>query len=98
MDKHYYVYMLASAKHGHLYIGMTNNLIRRVWEHRNHAVDGYTKTHDITLLVWFEQHTTAENAIKREKRLKKYLREWKCNLIEQDNPHWVDLFDALANK
>ena len=87
---------MASAKHGTVYIGMTSDLIRRAWEHRNHVLEGFTDDHDVTMLVWFEQHATAENAIKREKTLKKYKREWKCNLIEEENPHWADLYDSVA--
>lgn len=92
----YYTYLMASKPGGTLYIGMTNDLVRRVWEHRNHAVDGFTKRHGIGMLVWFEVHATAEAAIKREKRLKRYKRDWKIELIEADNPDWDDLYDRIT--
>jgi putative endonuclease len=92
----YYTYIMASSKYGTLYIGMTNDLIRRVWEHKNHCVDGFTGRYDVTDLVWYEIHSTAENAIKREKRLKRYLRQWKISLIEENNPQWHDLYDDIA--
>jgi putative endonuclease len=92
----YYTYIMASGKNGTLYIGMTNDLIRRVWEHKNHCVDGFTGRYDVTDLVWYEIHSTAENAIKREKRLKRYQRQWKISLIEENNPQWHDLYDDIA--
>jgi len=87
---------MASGRNGTLYIGMTNDLVRRVWEHKNHAVEGFTDKHDVTMLVWFEVHATAEAAIKREKRLKRYKRVWKLELIEADNPDWDDLYGVIA--
>ncbi len=91
----YYVYVLASKKHGTLYIGVTNNIIRRVYEHRQHLVAGFTKQHDVTKLVYFEQFESVEDAIVREKRLKTWKRDWKIRLIEERNPEWVDLFGSL---
>jgi len=91
----YYVYILASRKHGTLYIGMPNNLIRRVHEHRKHAVPSFTEKYDVTNLVWFELHATAESAIRREKLLKRYKRQWKIDLIEAENPEWNDLYQSI---
>jgi putative endonuclease len=92
----YYVYILASKPQGTLYIGVTNDLIRRVYEHRTHAAPGFTSHYDIHHLVYFESTENVESAIHREKRLKKYPRAWKCNLIERTNPNWDDLYPALA--
>jgi len=91
----YYVYILASRKYGTLYIGMTNDLIRRTHEHRTHAVPSFTEKYDVTNLVWFESHATAESAIKREKLLKRYKRQWKIALIEAENPEWNDLYHSI---
>jgi putative endonuclease len=92
----YYVYLMASHKHGTLYIGVTNNLIRRAYEHRTNAVGGFTSRYHIHRLVCFECYDDALTAIAREKEIKKWRREWKINLIEQTNPEWVDLFETLA--
>jgi len=92
----FYTYMLASKRNGTLYIGMTRDLVRRVWEHKTHVVPGFTNDHSVTLLVWFEAHATAEAAITREKRLKRYKRQWKIELIEAANPTWRDLYDDIA--
>jgi len=93
----FYVYILASKKYGTLYIGVTSNLIRRVHEHRTHAdTKSFTTQYNVTRLVYFEAHDSAEAAITREKQMKKWEREWKINLIEQSNPNWDDLFDSLA--
>ena len=91
-----YVYMLASQKNGTLYIGVTNDLVRRVYEHKLAVVDGFTKQYGIKDLVWFEVHDGIETAIRREKRLKKWPRLWKIHLIEKANPAWRDLFEELA--
>jgi putative endonuclease len=96
MDRTYFVYILASAKHGTLYIGVTRDLLGRVWTHREHLVPGFTKKYAVTRLVWFEAFDSPAAAIQREKTLKKWLREWKCNLIERENPDWADLFTALS--
>ncbi|MBI5128290.1 MAG: GIY-YIG nuclease family protein [Rhodopseudomonas palustris] len=92
----YYVYMLASGKHGTLYLGVTNDLVRRVYEHRSHAVPGFTSRYDVGALVWFEIHDDAIAAITREKQLKKWRREWKVRLIEAENPDWIDLYPEIA--
>jgi putative endonuclease len=91
----YYVYILASSKHGTLYIGVTNDLIRRVHEHRSDVADGFTKEHGVHKLVYFEETESVESAIRREKRLKKWPRDWKLDLIERHNPEWVDLYPGL---
>jgi len=96
MEKYYYVYILASQRNGTLYIGITSNLIKRVWEHKNKFVDGFTKKYNINKLVYYEQYSDPENAIKREKRLKKYNRKWKLNLIEEVNPNWKDLYEEIT--
>ena len=93
----YYVYILASRKHGTLYIGVTNNLVRRVYEHKTDAVSGFTSRYGVRLLVWFESYDDVINAITREKELKKWRREWKINLIERSNPQWVDLYAGIAS-
>jgi putative endonuclease len=93
----YYTYIMASERNGTLYIGMTNDLVRRAWEHKNHCFEGFTEKYEVTLLVWFEQHSTAKNAIKREKRLKRYERKWKLDLIEKENPDWNDLYEEISS-
>ncbi|TNE66388.1 MAG: GIY-YIG nuclease family protein [Alphaproteobacteria bacterium] len=92
----YYTYMLASGRNGTLYIGVTNDLVRRVWEHKQHATPGFSDRYDVTSLVWFEVHTTAEAAITREKALKRYKRQWKLQLIEAGNPDWRDLYEDVS--
>ncbi len=91
----YYVYILASRPNGTLYIGMTNDLVRRVYEHKEELADGFTKRYGVKTLVYFEIHETAEQAIRREKTLKRWLRDWKIALIENDNPYWDDLYQQL---
>ncbi len=86
------VYIMASRKHGTLYVGVTSELLNRAAQHREGAIDGFTKQYGIKGLVWYERHDGIAAAIHREKRLKKYKREWKINLIERDNPNWDDLF------
>jgi putative endonuclease len=92
----FYVYILASRIGGTLYIGVTNDLVRRVGEHRLELAEGFTKKHDIHRLVYFEQFDDIENAIRREKRLKKWNRDWKIRLIEELNPNWNDLYPGIA--
>jgi putative endonuclease len=92
MDKNYYVYILASRRNGTLYIGVTSDLIKRTWEHKNKVIEGFTKRYSVDKLVYFEQFSDPENAIKREKRLKKYNRKWKLELIEKENPEWRDFY------
>ena len=92
----FYVYILASRIGGTLYIGVTNDLVRRIGEHRLELVNGFTKKYEIHRLVYFEQFDDAENAIRREKRLKKWNRDWKIRLIEKSNPNWDDLYPGIA--
>ena len=96
MGKNYYVYILASKRNGTLYIGITSDLVKRIWEHKNKVVKGFTAEYGIDKLVYYEEYSDPENAIKREKRLKKYNREWKLNLIERINPDWKDLYNELV--
>ena len=95
MEKTYYVYILASARNGTLYIGATSDLSRRVWEHREGAIPGFTKKYGVKRLVYYEMFGDVRDALDREKRLKKYKREWKINLIQQHNVEWDDLYDLL---
>lgn len=95
-EKHLFVYMLASQKNGTLYIGVTSDLVQRVWQHRNDVADGFTRQYGVHRLVWFEVHPDAVSAITREKQLKKWNRSWKVGLIEAENPNWNDLFDGIA--
>ena len=90
------VYLLASCRIGTLYVGVTSDLIQRTWLHREHVVQGFTKSYDVTRLVWFEQHATMESAITREKQIKKWNRDWKIRLIETDNSDWRDLWPELV--
>ena len=90
------VYILASKKDGALYIGVTSNLIERIWQHKNNVIAGHTKKYNIKELVYFEQHLTMETAITREKQIKKWNREWKINLIEKTNPDWLDLWNQIT--
>jgi putative endonuclease len=92
----FYVYILANRIGGTLYIGVTNDLIRRVAEHRLKEVEGFTKKYEISRLLYFEQFDDAENAIRREERLKKWNRAWKIRLIEEHNPNWDDLYPDIA--
>ena len=94
----YFVYILASAFNGTLYIGVTNDLIRRVVEHKAGIVKGFTKQYSVHRLVYFEQTDSVEAAIAREKQLKNWHRAWKKNLIERDNPFWNDLYPALVGE
>ena len=93
--KDFYVYILASKPNGTLYIGVTNDLVRRVYGHKNDLVDGFTKQYKVHTLVYYERTDSSESAIVREKQIKKWNREWKINLIEKDNPEWQDLYEEL---
>jgi putative endonuclease len=95
-ERSYWVYILASRVGGTLYIGVTNDLVRRVYEHRSKFVPGFTRKYDVDRLVYYEQFSTAESAIEREKRLKKWNRQWKIRLIEESNPDWSDLYEGIA--
>ncbi|GAA0705387.1 GIY-YIG nuclease family protein [Dokdonella soli] len=89
------VYIVASRRNGTLYLGVTSDLIQRVWQHKNGFIEGFTRQHRVHVLVWFEPHATMDSAIAREKALKQWRRAWKVNLIEQVNPYWRDLYDEL---
>jgi putative endonuclease len=92
----YYVYLLASRRHGTLYLGVTNDLVRRVHEHKTEAVPGFTERYGVDRLVWFELYDDPTAAITREKAVKKWRRDWKIRLIEEQNPEWRDLFPAIV--
>lgn len=91
-----YVYIIANKRNGTLYIGVTNNLVKRIYEHKNKTFEGFSSKYDVSKLVYYEIFEDEENAIKREKRLKKYNRNWKKDLIENVNPDWHDLYDEIC--
>ena len=93
--KSYYVYILASKKNGTLYIGVTSDLKKRVYEHKSRMVGGFTKKYQVDKLVYFEETTNSISAITREKQIKKWKRDWKINLISKNNPKWKDLYNNL---
>ena len=93
--KQFYVYILCSERNATLYIGVTSNLNKRVFEHKNKVVPGFTDTYHVDKLVWYEVHEDAVAAITREKQLKKWRRSWKIDLVEKSNPYWNDLYDQL---
>ena len=90
------VYILASKRNGTLYVGVTSNLVKRIWEHRNNLVEGFTQRYGIHNLVWYEPHESMESAIQREKQLKEWKRKWKMRLIESANRNWEDLYNTLV--
>jgi putative endonuclease len=91
----YFVYILASGRNGTIYVGVTNDLSRRIWEHREKQLKGFTAKYDVTKLVWYAEHGEIDQAILHEKRLKRWRREWKLRLIEAENPQWLDLYETL---
>ncbi len=91
----YFVYLMASGKNGTLYVGVTSDLIRRVYEHRNGLVPGFTSRYAVHQLVWFESTPSVDAAIHKEKQIKNWKRAWKVALIEESNPTWMDLYDTL---
>src|SRR3990167_6237849 len=93
----YYVYILASQRNGTLYVGVTNDLVKRIYEHKNNLVEGFTKEYNIHKLVYFEDTNDISTAIEREKKLKNWKRKWKIDLIEKSNPQWKDLYPSLIN-
>lgn len=95
MEKQYYVYMLASRKNGTLYIGVTSNLIKRVYEHKNNLIKGFTQKYNVHKLVYYEVFDNAYESITREKRMKNWKRQWKIELINKFNPEWKDLYDDI---
>ncbi|MET0014340.1 MAG: GIY-YIG nuclease family protein [Sedimenticola sp.] len=95
MERQPCVYLLASKRNGTLYTGVTSELIKRIWQHKNNLADGFTCKYSIHTLVWFEQHATMESAIQREKAIKNWKRAWKIKTIEESNPSWRDLYPGL---
>lgn len=93
--KQYHVYILASKRNGTLYTGITSNIVKRVYEHKNKFVEGFTQKHGVDKLVYYEIFDDPENAILREKRIKTWKRQWKIELIEKENPHWEDLYESI---
>jgi putative endonuclease len=96
MPKQPAVYILASKRNGTLYIGVTSNLQKRAWEHKNDVIEGFTKQYRVHLLVYYELHDDMVSAITREKQIKKWNRAWKLELIEEQNPDWKDLWEEIA--
>ena len=92
----YYVYILASRKDGAIYVGVTNDIARRIYEHRTKVIKGFTSKYNITRLVWFEIYDDPISAISREKELKKWKKAWKVQLIESQNPRWNDLYESIC--
>jgi putative endonuclease len=96
VNKHPAVYILTNKRNGTLYTDVTSDLVKRVWEHKNDIVAGFTKRYNVHQLVWYELHESMESAILREKRLKDWKRSWKLKLIERTNPDWQDLYDSIV--
>ena len=94
--KKFYVYILCSKRNGTLYTGVTSDIVKRVYEHKNGLVEGFTKKYNIHHLVWYESHESAESAIVREKQIKKWKRAWKLKIIEKENPQWIDLYKSIC--
>jgi putative endonuclease len=92
----FFTYILASERNGTLYTGSTDNLAKRVWDHKNDALPGFTSTYRVKMLVWFEQHETREGAFRRERQIKEWKRLWKLRLIERFNPGWLDLYESYV--
>ena len=92
----FYVYILASKRNGTLYVGMTDDLVQRVWMHKEEVLPGFTKEYGVKMLVWYEVHDSRESAFARERQIKKWNRVWKLVLIEKENPEWGDLYDEIA--
>ena len=90
------MYILASKRNGMLYVGVTSDLLKRVWEHKDNVVEGFTRRYGVHILVWFEMHETMESAITREKAIKEWKRAWKLKMIEKTNPEWRDLYLGLS--
>jgi putative endonuclease len=96
--KQFYVYIMTSRRNGTLYTGVTSDLIKRVYEHKNGLAEGFTKKYGVHFLVWYEIHQTADTAFKREKQIKKWNRSWKLELVEKENPEWHDLYCSFVNE
>ncbi|MEM6907077.1 MAG: GIY-YIG nuclease family protein [Pseudomonadota bacterium] len=97
MEKGGFVYIMASRRNGTIYIGVTSDLPKRVWEHREELIEGFTKKYGCKTLVWFEPHATIEAAITRERQMKEWKRAWKLRVIEEKNPNWDDLFELVCS-
>jgi putative endonuclease len=93
----FYVYILASKRNGTLYVGMTDDLVKRVWQHRTNALPGFTRRYNVKMLVWHETHDSRESAFARERQIKKWDRAWKIKLVEESNPNWRDLWEEVAS-
>ncbi|PIR39335.1 MAG: excinuclease ABC subunit C [Alphaproteobacteria bacterium CG11_big_fil_rev_8_21_14_0_20_39_49] len=96
MEKNFFVYIFASGENGTLYVGVTSNLPKRVYEHKNKLIEGFTKKYNVDKLVYYENHDSAESAILREKKLKAWRRSWKLDLTYKFNPYWEDLYENIA--
>lgn len=95
MERQPCVYILASKRNGTLYVGVTSNLCKRIWQHKSDLVEGFTRKYKVHILVWYELHTSMEFAISREKVIKKWRRKWKLDAMESANPDWNDLYEDL---
>lgn len=95
--KVFYVYIMASKRNGSLYVGSTCDLVKRVWEHKNKVIQGFTAKYNVHMLVYYEIHSTYLEAARREKRFKNWCRQWKINLIEEINLEWVDLYEVICS-
>ena len=93
----FFVYIMTNKRNGTLYVGMTDDLVKRVWQHRNGAIAGFTKRYEVKTLVWLEAHESRESAFARERQIKKWNRAWKLELIEKENPAWRDLGDEISS-
>jgi putative endonuclease len=96
MNKQPAVYVLASKRNGTLYIGVTSDLVKRIWQHKNNMIEGFTKRYGVHQLVWYELHENMQSAIEQEKRMKEWKRKWKMELIESMNPNWQDLYHTVV--
>ena len=96
MKKNFFVYMLASKRNGTLYLGVTSDLVKRIYEHKNGLVEGFTKKYNVHDLVWYEINSSSDSAITREKQIKKWNRAWKMELIEKENLGWKDLYEDIC--
>jgi len=96
LTKQYYVYLITNKPYGTLYVGVTGNLVKRIYEHRTGVVEGFSKTHELHMLVWYEVHEDVLAAITREKQIKEWRRDWKVNLVQEMNADWQDLYEGIC--
>ena len=94
--KNFYVYILSSKRNGTLYTGVTSDIVKRVFEHKQGLAEGFTKKYKVHNLVWYEVHESSDASIMREKQIKKWKRDWKLKLIEKENPEWIDLYENIS--